>query len=148
MAKLRMADMIKSARENWDKVAAPKFSGAVKDYERELDADANMKPGSKEYRQGCIAKLQKTWPELWELPLDEIKPQACKDWATELQKEIASQYFNNMIGTLRLIIGRDIKSHKEKTGIKLENPAGELRRVRIKQRDLEATGVSSFQNAG
>jgi hypothetical protein len=102
-AKLRLAELIKSSRENRNKVAAPKFSEAVKIYQRELDADANMKPGSKEYRRGCILKLQKTWPELWELPLDEIKPQACKDWAAKL--------------------------HKEKTGVKLENPAMEIKRV-------------------
>lgn len=144
-AKLRLADLVKDSRENRDRVVPLKFSESVKIYERDLNADANMKPGSKEYRQGCILKLQKTWPELWELPLDEIKPQACKDWAEKIQKEIASQYFNNMIGTLRLVIGRGIKEHTEKTGIKLENPAAELRRVRIKQRDLKLPEPAHFR---
>jgi hypothetical protein len=128
-AQLKLNDFLKEHRENRNKFDPPKFSEALEIYERELDADANMKPRSKGYRRGCILKLQRTRPELWKLPLDEIKPQACKDWAAQLQKEIASQYFNNMIGTLRLVIDRGIKAHKAKSGIKLENPASELRRV-------------------
>jgi len=145
-AQLRLNDFLKEHREGRNKVAAPEFSAAVETYERELNTDANMKPGSKEYRKGCILKLQRTWPELWKLTLDEIKPQACKDWAAKIQKEIASQYFNNMIGTLRLVIDRGLKEHKEKTGIKLENPAMELRRVRIKQRDLKLPEPAHFKN--
>jgi hypothetical protein len=54
----------------------------------------------------CITRSQRIWPGLWNLRLNEITVQACKDWAADLNKEIASQYFNNMIGTLRLVIDR------------------------------------------
>jgi integrase len=144
-AKLRLADLITKSRENRDKVITPEFSEALELFKRDLNADVNMKPGSKEYRLGCILKLQRTWPDLWELHLDEIKSQACKDWAAEIQKKISGQYYNNMIGTLRLVIDRGIKEHKEKTGIKLENPASELKRVRIKQRDLRLPEPAHFK---
>jgi integrase len=144
-AQLKLNNFLKEHRENRNKVAAPKFSEALEIYERELDADVNMKPGSKEYRRGCILKLKRTWPELGELRLDGITPQSCKDWAAGIQKEIASQYFNNMIGTLRLVIDRGIRAHKEKSGIKLENPAAELKRVRIKQKDLKLPEPSHFK---
>jgi len=144
-AKLKLAEMMKGARENRDKVIAPKFSEALEIYERELKTDANMKPRSKGYRLDCIKKLQRTWPELWELRLNEITPQACKDWAVKLNQDISSQYFNNMIGTLRLVIDRGIKDHKEKTGVKLENSAMELRRVRVKQKDLQLPEPAHFK---
>jgi integrase len=144
-AQLRLNDFLKEHRENRNRVAAPKFREAMEIYERELNVDANLKPGSRGYRQGCIQKLQRTWPELWELALDEIKPQACKDWAAKLQKEISGQYFNNMIGTLRLVIDRGVKVHKEKAGVTLENPAMELRRVRVKQRDLKLPEPAHFR---
>jgi len=48
-AKLKLAEMMKGARENRDKVIAPKFSEALEIYERELKTDANMKPRSKGY---------------------------------------------------------------------------------------------------
>ncbi len=144
-AQLRLNDFLKEHRENRNKVDAPKFSEAIELFERDLMADMHMKPRSKGYRQGCILKLQRTWPELWNLHLDEITPQACKDWAAKIQKEIASQYFNNMIGTLRLVIDRGIRAHKEKSGIPLENPARELRRVRMKQRDMKLPEPAHFK---
>ena len=71
-----------------------------------------MKPRSKGYRLDCIKKLHRTWPELWDLRLNEITVQGCKDWAAKLNEDIASQYFNNMVGTIRLIIAAGIKAHK------------------------------------
>ena len=73
-------------------------------------------------------------------------PQACKDWAGQLVKEIACQYYNNVISSLQLVIGSGIKAHKEKTGVKLENPATELKRVRIKQKELQLPESSHFKS--
>jgi integrase len=144
-AQLRLNEFLKDHRENRNKVDPPKFGEAVEDYKQELAADVNMKPGSREYRLGCITKLERTWPDLWELRLNEITPEACKEWAVKIQKEIASQYFNNMIGTLRLIIDRGIKVHMAKSGENMGNPAMELRRVRIKQRDLKLPEPAHFK---
>lgn len=144
-AQLRLNDFLKEHRENRSKVAAPKFSEALEIYERELKAETNMKPRSKGYRLDCIKKLQRTWPELSDLCLDEITVENCKDWATRLNAELSGQYYNNMIGTLRLVIDRGIKAHKDKSGVKLENPANELKRVRIKQRDLKLPEPAHFK---
>ena len=103
-AQLRLNDFLKEHRENRNKFDPPKFCEAVDLFKAELASDSTMKASSKEYRADCITKLQRTWPELWDLRLNEITAQACKDWAAKLNKEIASQYFNNMIGTLRLVI--------------------------------------------
>jgi hypothetical protein len=138
-------DFLKQHQEARVRVPPPKFSEALELFERDLSGDMNMKPRSKQYRLGCILKLKRTWPELWDLHLDEITPQACKDWAGGIHKEIASQYFNNMIGTLRLVIAKGIKAHKEKTGIVLENPAMELRRVRVKPKDLKLPASAHFK---
>jgi hypothetical protein len=144
-AKLRLVDFLKENNESRHQVKAPLFKEAVELFKNELAHDATMKPRSKEYRLDCITKLQRTWPELWDLQLNEITVQNCKDWATQLHKEIASQYFNNMIGTLRLVIASGIKAHKEKTGVKLENPAMELKRVRIKPKDLRLPESAHFK---
>jgi len=144
-AQLKLNDFLKEKRENRNRVDAPKFSEAVELFKRDLENDSTMKPRSKGYRLDCITKLQRTWPALWDLPLDGISVEACKDWATKLNAEISGQYFNNMIGTLRLVIDRGIRDHKEKTGIRLENPAMELRRVRIKQRDLKLPEPAHFK---
>ena len=71
-AKLKLAELMKQGRENRDKAVAPKFSEAVELFKKELENDSTMKPRSKGYRLDCITKLQRTWPELWELRLNEI----------------------------------------------------------------------------
>lgn len=144
-AQLRLNDFLKEHRENRNHVDPPKFKEAVELFKTELESDSTIKPRSKGYRLGCILKLERTWPELWELRLNEITPQACKDWAAKLHKEIASQYYNNMLGTLRLVIASGIKAHKAKAGVKLENPATELKRVRIKQKDLQLPEPAHFK---
>lgn len=133
-----ITDFLKKHQGTGGRHQVPRFSEAVELYEKDLKANTHMKPRSKEYRLGCIQKLQRTWPALWEQRLNEVGAQDCKDWAAKLSKEVASQYFNNMIGTLRLIIDRGIKEHKEHTGEKLENPAEELRRNKVKQKDHRA----------
>jgi hypothetical protein len=145
IAKLKLAEMMKQGRENRDKAVAPKFSEAVDLFKTELASDSTMKPRSKGYRLDCLAKLQRTWPELWELRLSEITVQACKDWALKLNQEISSQYYNNMIGTLRLVMACGIKTHKEQTKEKLENPGMELKRVRVKQKDLQLPEPAHFK---
>ena len=81
-----------------------------------VNNDASMKQASKEYRQLCVWKIKDTWPELWQRELGEITETECREWSTTLQTKIASQYFNNVIGTLRLILDDGIRELKRRGG--------------------------------
>jgi hypothetical protein len=116
-------------------VPVPKFSEAVDLLQRELESDTSIKPESKHYRQRCLRKIERSWPGLWDLRLDTITPLACKDWAPKLSKEIACVCFNNTIGTLKQVLVVGNKAHKATSGAVLENPAVELKRVRVKPKD-------------
>ncbi len=94
---------------------------------------------------GAFRRSERSWPELWKLRLDEITAQACKEWAAKLSKEIACHYYNNTIATLRQVLQVGIKAHKETGGGLLENPATELKRVRVKQKDLQLPEPSQFK---
>ena len=113
-----------------------------------LNTTRRIKPQSKKYRLWCLGKLQKTWPELWDLRLDEITPQACKEWAAKLVKEIACHYYNNTLGTLKQVLQTGIKAHKANGGGMLESPAAELKKTRIKQKDLRLAGAVAIQGLG
>ena len=80
-AKLRLTDFVQKHQAARSRGAPPKFSAAVELFQRDLASKTGMKPRSKQYRLGCLKKLQQTWPGLWELGLGEIREQACKDWA-------------------------------------------------------------------
>jgi integrase len=144
-AKLRLTDFLKDHQEARSRVDPPRFSEAVALFERDLESDTTIKPRSKEYRRLCLKKIQASWSELWGLRLDEITPQACKGWAAELSKEIASHYYNNTIATLRQVLQAGIRAHKENGGAPLENPAAELKRVRVKQKELQLPEPSHFR---
>jgi hypothetical protein len=88
-AKLRLTDLLKKHQEARIRIDSPKFSVAVAIFEAALESDLTIKPRSKEYRRLCLKKIQTSWPGLWELRLDEITPQSCKEWAAELGNEPA-----------------------------------------------------------
>ena len=90
-AQLKLNDFLKERRENRNKVDPPLFKEAWERYKRELDSDTTIKPKSKEYRLLCLKKIETTWPVLWKFRLNEIKPQACKDWAAGLGKPTDSK---------------------------------------------------------
>lgn len=114
-------------------------------FKRELESDTVVKPQSKKYRLWCLGKLQRTWPDLWELHLDEITPQACKEWAAKLNGRISCHYYNNAIGTLKQVLQVGLKTHKENGGSALENPAFGLKKTRITQKDLQLPESAHFK---
>ncbi len=145
-AKLRLTDFFKKHQQARGEIQAPTFAEVVERFKRELEADSGIKPQSKRYRLWCLQKLQKTWPKLWDQRLDSITETACKEWAAELHKSIACHYYNNTIGTLKQVFQVGLKLHKEHGGDPLGNPAAELHRVKIKQKDLRLPETSQFHS--
>lgn len=144
-AQLRLNDFLKEHRENRNRVDPPKFGEAVELFKRELESDTGIKPQSKRYRLWCLGKLQKTWPDLWDLHLDAITPQACREWSAKLITQIACHYYNNTLGTLKQVLQVGIKAHKANGGGILENPAVEIKKIRIKQKELRLPEPSQFK---
>ena len=144
-AKMRLLDFMKEHRQAGSGVIPPKFGEAVELFKREFESSTTLKSTSKKYRRLCLQKLERTWPELWDLRLDKITPQACRDWAAKLNAETACQYFNNITATLRMVIQVGIKAHKVNGGAPFENPAAELKRTRITRKDLQLPEPSHFK---
>jgi integrase len=145
-AQLRLNDFLKEHRENRNRVDPPKIGVAVDQFKRELEGDATIKPRSKEYRLLCLHKIQTTWPGLWNLRLDQVTAQACKEWAAGLGGKLASHYYNNTLATLRQVFDVGLKMHKAGGGVPFENPATELKRVRVKQNELQLPEPAQFKD--
>ena len=144
-AQLKLNDFLKENRENRHRVQVPQFWEAVELFKQELEHNTALKPKSKKYRLMCIEKIQASWPALASLRLDSIPTLACKEWAAKLSHEISSNYFNNTLGTLRQIIDVGLKAHKKNGGAVFETPAGELKRVKVKQKNLQLPEPSRFK---
>jgi integrase len=137
-------DFLKKHHETRSAVVAPRFTEAVEAYKRDLETDSSMKPQSKQYRLWCLQKIQRTWPKLWDLRLDQITEEDCKEWAAKLNKESACHYYNNTIATLRQVLDAGIAEHKRDAGTGIENPAQHLSRVRIRQKELQLPELAQF----
>ena len=134
-AKLRRDDKLKAMRK--PKPALGTFAEARARYALELQQDHTLGEGTRYYRRNCLKALAKTWPELDELPLAKITANACKEWAHRFAAEYDEQYFNNTLGTLRMILtgagmGRD------------DNPAFQVKRLGVKPKQLELPEPEQF----
>ena len=126
----KLPDFLNTNRLKGSKARSPKFKDAAERFKQEVNNDASIKQRSKEYRLLCLEKIESTWTGLGEKHLNEITTQECSNWAAGLSDKIAGHYFNNTIGTLRMVIDCGLKMHKENGGNLLENPAKSLKRVK------------------
>jgi integrase len=147
IAQLRLVDFLKAKlRDNQpDEKQNVSFGEAARLYRKRVEDDPAMKTRSKGYRFLCMKKIEATWPGLAKKFLREITEQDCREWAAALQNELASQYFNNVVGTLRLIFAEGIKEQTKRGGAKLDNPTNGLSRARISQRALKLPERDQFK---
>jgi hypothetical protein len=146
-AQLKLVDFLKekqTIREASDERKVS-FAAATELYKKRVQDDHSMKKRSRGYRFLCIRKIESTWPGVSSRFLGEITEAECREWATKLKAEIASQYFNNVIGTFKLIVDEGIKEQKRLGGNAIENPAEELSRARISQKELHLPERDQFK---
>ncbi len=145
-ARLRLHDFIKEVQQEREIQQSPTFGRATEIFERHLESATNIKPQSKDYRRWCLKKLNETWPELRAMKLTEITPLACREWAARLREEVACHYYNNILGTLRQVIDIGIKDHVQAGGERFENPAREVDRTKVLQKDLRLPEPEQFRD--
>ena len=144
-ARLRLHDFVKDVQQEREVQQSPTFGRASELFERRLESATNIKPQSKDYRRWCLKKLNETWPELRAMNLTDITPLACLEWAARLQKEVACHYYNNIIGTLKQVIDLGIKDYVSGGGVRFENPAQEVNRTKVLQKDLRLPEAEQFR---
>jgi len=106
-AKLKLPDFLKKHSSKKAVAGAPvTFADAQRLYEEDLANDHAIGDNSKRYRRYCIKKLNGSWLELGKQKLDRITEADCKEWAGRFAPTVDEQYFNNVLGTLRLIFNR------------------------------------------
>jgi integrase len=135
-AKLRLPDFLKDQRSKKRlEGVATTFAEAQKLFEQDLEADYSLSPQSKRYRQYCIKKLNASWPELAAMKLDRIPASECKQWAARLSGLLDERYFNNVLGTFRLIL--------RKAGVS-NDPSREVKRLGVKPTRLQLPEPEQF----
>lgn len=144
VAKLRLGDFLSEQRQ---RAAAGKavakgkmtFGDALQTYRERLAGDHSLKERSKTYRQERIAALLKSWPELSGTDVARVSRSDCLAWAARFAQTAAPSNFNNTVGTLRMVFDIAIEA-----GARYDNPAGHIKRKRVKQKLLQLPTQEQF----
>lgn len=145
VAVLRLGDFVQRERarvEGAKSVEAGRMTvGEVLDlYLSRVDADPKLKPGSKAYRQRCVAALKTTWPDLPRLDARKVTASQCDDWARRFACQYHATFFNNTVGTLRHVLDIAVKA-----GARFGNPANEIRKEPVRPERLALPSQEQFQ---
>ncbi len=144
VAKLRLADILKDARganEQAKSITSGKmeFIDAVNIYREKIRSDGSLKPKSKAYRELTISCILKTWPGVSHADIRRISSRECVQWLGRFQHEYAPSVVNNTISTLRAIFAEAIAA-----GTRFSNPALDLKRVRLRNKQLTLPSRDQF----
>jgi len=144
VAKLRLGDFLKQENHRVEIVQAASrgrmtFGDAVAIYTKRIEDAQHLKPRAKEYRQDTINALLKSWPGLGSTDVRKLSVSDCLQWASGFAKKYCPSFFNNTVGTLRLILKIAIDS-----GARYGNPASEIKKVKVRQKILKLPEHDQF----
>ena len=144
VAKLRLGDVEKQERSNLEAQAKlgegnAAVSNLVKLWRERLEADHSIKPRTKTYYEERLAALLKSWPGLLALEVRKVNAQDCQQWSGKYAKQASPSNFNNTIGLLRRMFALAIER-----GLRYGNPAADLKRVRVKAKELTLPSQDQF----
>jgi len=145
-AKLRLPDVIRHHRARFEAGRALQggkmsFAQALKAYLEQVDGNARLKPRSKSYRHLLSKFIIKTWPGvLLGADIRKVNERDCERWLFQFQKLYAPSVINNAIGTLRAVFEIAVK-----VGARFDNPAANLKRVRVRAKRLNLPSRDQFE---
>jgi integrase len=143
-AKLRLRDVLHYHRAKVEAGRALKngkmtFSQAMQIYLESVDANASLKPSTKHYRHLLSKFILRTWPDLKHADVRKITERDCQKWISKFQQKYAPTVVNNSIGTLKAVFQEAVNA-----GARFENPALNLKRVKIRQKSLQLPSKEEF----
>jgi integrase len=108
-------------------------------YLEKVHANVSLKPRSKDYRDGLIDFINRSWPALMETDVRKVTDRDCEWWLGRYQHQYAPSVVNNAIATLRGIFQEAIS-----TGARFNNPAAGLARVKLRPKRLDLPSRQQF----
>lgn len=144
VAKARLSEFMKDQREQ-EATRQAAFQGkmtvgdAIVIEKKRLEENVRIKPSTRHYWAQIIASLLKSWPELEGMDVRRVTPADCRGWAAKLAKKASPTRFNNTVAALRHIFDAAVEA-----GIRYNNPAGTLKRLPIRQKQLTLPSTSQF----
>jgi integrase len=155
VAKARLAEVVQEHRERTESKGAliagkMTFAEAAEMHLQSLDANPKLKPATRHYWRQIVAALLKSWPALRNMDAKTITVADCKKWAAGFAKVASPTRYNNTLAALSHVFTNAVEA-----GARFNNPAAELKRVRVRakrltlpSRDQFAQFVAEIETAG
>ncbi|PZR79784.1 MAG: hypothetical protein DLM52_00575 [Chthoniobacterales bacterium] len=144
VAKQRLPEVMRDHRAKLESITAVAIgkmtvSDAVRAYQEKVHANGSLKPRSKDYYDGLIDFINRSWPALFITDVRKVSERDCQEWLVRFQRHYAPSVVNNAIGTLRGVFAEAVDS-----GARFGNPAANLSRMRIRAKQLEFPSREEF----
>lgn len=97
----------------------------------QIENDPRMKGRTKKYWEEVKTAVLKSWPELDATELRKIPVEACEAWAGKYSKQVSPTRYNNALSFLKSIFRLAVRKGARRT-----NPAEDLKRVKVRNKDL------------
>ncbi len=115
------------------------FGDVVALYRAQFQADSNLKPGTKGYKEEMLIALQKTRPGLMVADVGKVTEKQCQEWARRYAAGFSPTRFNGTLTTLRHIFSIAIKE-----GARHDNPVMTVKRQRVRAKKLTLPSRDEF----
>lgn len=115
------------------------FDELLAEYRERLKRNHTIKQRSRDYREECIKRILKTWPQLPVMEVRKITQDDCEAWAGRFVSSSSPTAFNNTVGTLRQILQIAVDK-----GVRYKNPASTIKRTRVRQKQLVLPSQEQF----
>jgi integrase len=137
VAKSEIAKLVQHEREKAERDEPPTHSGkktfgqlAEERLERAL-CDTSTKASTKTYQKEIHAVLFRFLPELEKKDVGKVTEKDCRNWAMKHRENYSPVRFNTALGAVKQTFDMAIKA-----GLRMANPAKDLKRAKVIQRDL------------
>lgn len=144
VAKLRLGDFEKSHRQAAEGQTEARrgnmpFSDAPQTLRSRIEGDATLQPRSRSYYEQRMDALTRNWPELEPKDVRALTRTDCLPWAARFARQTCATAFNHTVGGLRRALDIVVE-----LGLRYDNPAAAVKRVRVRPTPLTLPGFSQF----
>ena len=144
VAKLKLADLEKKERARLEGTqrlteGTAMFRDLAKEYQERLDGRPNLKPRTREYYKERLDAMLNNWPSLNDTDVRKLTEDECRKWASRYANEASPTNYNNTLIVLRAILAIAVEQ-----GIRYINPAENLKRVRVRPKQLTLPSQKQF----
>lgn len=140
IAASRLRDRLRDSHRLDHQTGQWTFADLVTRWTDTVLAATDLKPSSRKYRLQTIAAISKTWPGLATTRVREITEADCEQWLARRKAKASAQRLNNEIGSLKMLLAFACRE-----GVRADNPAINLRRVRIPTVAIQIPTPQQFQ---